>query len=110
MLQVLPGSVAHAPACIGINEAVVFRSGADPSAGFVVERLTEDRFAYLLRHGVVRVACSNGEVVGYLIAYARGSEPFSDLLPYLKVAEWSDPTFPDTEKLFYVHQKATAPN
>jgi len=111
MFEIMPANASHSAACNAISRAVEIRPGVDARQGFMVESITETAFADYLSHGLVRVAVAGTKVGGFLIAYARGSEPFDRLQPYLDQVdqvEWTDSSFLLLVEVYYVHHKATA--
>ncbi|HYH68098.1 MAG TPA: GNAT family N-acetyltransferase [Urbifossiella sp.] len=107
-MVVVEGGPTHAKACVALAESVAYRDGCDPSQGFLVGPLTPERFAYYLRHGVVRIARDGAGVVGFLIAYKSGSEPFAELSGYNDLTEWAGWHPNLSPDLLYIHQTAVA--
>ncbi len=110
MIEISAAGSADAAGCVAIAAAVVLGNTSDLADGFLVDAFTEDRFACYLAHGIVRVARCDSRVVGFLIAYPKGSEPYRELEEHLRHVEWTDDTIPQSERVFYVHHKATAPH
>jgi len=110
MIQITTADLSDSTDCTEIAQAVALSNTSDLADGFLVDTFNEVRFAYYLNHGIVRVARYDTRIVGFLIAYPKGSEPYRELEQYLRVAQWTDDTILRSEHVFYVHHKATAPD
>ena len=83
---------------------------ANSAAGFLLAVTSAEQFRTYIADGIVLVAREEAKLVGFLVAYTRGTPLFNQLEPALATVAWTDPSIAVRPNLLYVDKKCVHPD
>lgn len=109
-MHIRPAEPRDFARCVALNTRCILGKSADTNSGFLLSHLSIEELATLSNDGILRVAVVDGNVVGFILAFKRGSVFFTSLLSLMEGVEWDDPSIPSITKLIYVYKNAVEPS
>jgi hypothetical protein len=109
-IEIRPAKQSELSKCADLNNRSILGDDATPCSGFLLTKLSEEQMASYNTDGILRVALIQNQLVGFILAFKRGSKFFSGLLPLMDNVEWNDPSILSIKELLYVYKKVVEPS